>query len=72
MKLYAIIIYVMTVLSYIDATCDGTTIGMVIKYVVTGPQELIDALLTDENLRTPDQIVLIDARKAEIRKIVIE
>ncbi len=71
MKLLAIICAIIAVSSYVDAACEVTSLEFVVAQVIDGPPELIEAILTDEDLRTPEQNALIAAKKAEIQAMVI-
>ena len=71
MKLLAIICAIIAVSSYADAACEVTSLEFVVAQIIEGPQELIEAILTDESLRTPEQIALVEAKKAEIKAMVI-
>jgi hypothetical protein len=68
MKFLLAITFAILAVSYVNATCSGSTqIGIVVTQVITGPPELVEAILTPEDQLTAAQQVLLEEKKAAIK-----
>jgi hypothetical protein len=68
----AIFMLVTVYLDNMDTTCPehDTSLKIVAAFVIYEPPELVDAILTPDDLRSSNQTQLIDKEKAEIRAFV--
>ena len=67
MKFLLAITFAIVAVSYVNATCFGSTqIGIIVTQVITGPPELVQAILTPEDQLTATQQVLLEEKKAAI------
>jgi hypothetical protein len=71
MKLVFAIACAINVFVYASAACDNMNTGIVIIQIITGPADLVTALLTPENKRTEYQLNLIAEEENELMKQVI-